>query len=75
MRIHRRGFKKSFDRLQRERKLGEALLDDTIARGVRAKIAYEDPDVVVAIETVDQRAGLALWSREDLARWPLLRPD
>lgn len=74
VRIHRRGFKKDFERLQRERKLGEALLDDTIARNVRSKISYEDPDIVVAIETVDQRAGLTLWTREDLAKYPLVRP-
>lgn len=74
VRIHRRGFKKDFDRMTRERILGEALLDDTIARGPRARIAYEGADVVVAIEMVNGRAGLSLWTREDLARWPLLQP-
>jgi tRNA(Ser,Leu) C12 N-acetylase TAN1 len=74
VRIHRRGFKKDFDRLVRERKLGEALLDDTIARGSRARISYDDPDVVVAIETVDQRAGLSFWTRADLQKYPLVRP-
>jgi tRNA(Ser,Leu) C12 N-acetylase TAN1 len=74
VRIHRRGFKRGFERLVRERHLGEALLRGLADRGAPGRISYEDPDAVVAIETVDTRAGLAVWSREELARWPLLRP-
>lgn len=74
VRIHRRGFKKDFDRLVRERTLGEALLGATAERQGQARISYEDPDAVVAIEMIDGRAGLSVWSREDLQRFPLLRP-
>lgn len=74
VRIHRRGFKKDFDRLARERALGEALLDATAAREPRGRIAYDDPDAVVAIEMIDGRAGLSVWTREDLEKFPLLRP-
>jgi tRNA(Ser,Leu) C12 N-acetylase TAN1 len=74
LRIHRRGFKQGFDRMKRERILGEALLDDTIAHGTPARIAFDDSDIVIAIEMVNGRAGFALWTREELARWPLLQP-
>jgi len=30
---------------------------------------------VIAIDTIDDRAGISLWAREDLARHRLLRPD
>jgi len=30
---------------------------------------------VIAIDTVDDRAGIGLWTREDLTRHHLLRPD
>jgi hypothetical protein len=30
---------------------------------------------VVVIDTIDHRAGLALWTREDLAHHRLLKPD
>lgn len=75
VRVHRRGFKKGFDRLAREKRLGEALLDAATARGTPSKIAYDDAEAVVAIETVDGRAGLSVWTRDDLAKYPLLRPD
>lgn len=74
VRIHRRGFKKDFDRLARERALGEALLDATVERGQGGRISYQDPDAVVAIETIDGRAGLSVWTREDMERFPLLKP-
>lgn len=74
VRIHRRGLKRDFERLVRERLLGEALLAETKARGAVGRIGYDDPDVVVALETIDRRAGLMVWTREDLARFPLLRP-
>ncbi len=40
-----------------------------------SKISFTDPDVVIAIDTVDDRAGIGLWTREELARHRLLRPD
>src|SRR3974377_1924546 len=43
--------------------------------GKPGKISFSDPDAVVAIDTIDGRAGLALWTREDLLRYHLLRPD
>jgi hypothetical protein len=30
---------------------------------------------MIAIDTIDDRAGLALWMRENLARHRLLQPD
>jgi tRNA(Ser,Leu) C12 N-acetylase TAN1 len=38
--------------------------------------ALRSPDVaVIVIDTIDDRAGVSLWTREDLARHRLLRPD
>jgi len=42
--------------------------------GQLGKVSFTDPDAVIAIDTVDDRAGMALWTREDLARHRLLRP-
>jgi hypothetical protein len=38
-------------------------------------VAFEDVDAVVSIETLDHRAGVSLWTREDLQRYPFLRVD
>ncbi len=58
-----------------ERFLDEALLEALRQTGAPGAVSFSDPDAVIAIDTIDDRAGLGLWRREDLARHPLLRPD
>jgi tRNA(Ser,Leu) C12 N-acetylase TAN1 len=58
----------------------ERYLDDSIRERLRelgqpGRLAFEDPDYVIDIETVGERAGMSLWSRDDLKRFPLLRVD
>jgi tRNA(Ser,Leu) C12 N-acetylase TAN1 len=74
VRIHRRGFKGRLSSHAEERGLADALLEAAGASGAPARISFEDPDLVVAIETVGSQAGVALLTRDDLARHPLLRP-
>jgi tRNA(Ser,Leu) C12 N-acetylase TAN1 len=73
VRMHRRGFKGRLAQHVEERRLGEAILAALAADGATAQVAFEDPDAVLVIETVGQRAGLALWTREQLERYPFLR--
>lgn len=73
VRMHRRGFASRLSRTAVERRLSEALLEALERRGRPGRIEYADPDAVIAIETVGPRAGLALYARDDLRRWPLLR--
>ena len=75
VRIHRRGFKGRLSGHAEERALAEALLQAAVSSGAPARISFEDPDFVVAIETIGPQAGVALLSREDLARHPFLSPD
>jgi tRNA(Ser,Leu) C12 N-acetylase TAN1 len=74
VRIHRRGFKGRLSGHAEERALADSLLQAVSASGVAARVSFDDPDLVVAIETVGSQAGVALLSRDDLARHPLLRP-
>ena len=75
VRLRRRGGRHEIHAHDVERYLDEALLEALARAGSSGKIAFDDPDAVIAIDTVDDRAGLALWTREDLARHQLLRPD
>ncbi len=75
VRMHRRGFKGRLSSQDEERFLDRALLDALAAAGSPGAIAFDDPDAVIAIDTVDNRAGLSLWTRADLARYPFLFPD
>lgn len=75
VRMHRRGFKKALPSQQEERLLDEALLAAVKRTGLPGRIDFEDPDVILDVETVGNRAAMSLWTREDLHRYPFLKPD
>jgi tRNA(Ser,Leu) C12 N-acetylase TAN1 len=58
----------------------EVLLDNAILHhlsetGRPGRVKFEDADYVLDIETVGPRAGMSIWSRDDLRRFPFLRVD
>ena len=73
VRMRRRGHKGELHSLEIERRLGGALLDELARRGTPGRFALADPDAVIAIETLRDEAGLALWTRAELERYPFLR--
>jgi tRNA(Ser,Leu) C12 N-acetylase TAN1 len=75
VRAHRRGFKHRISSQEEEQRLDKVILDALVALGSPGSIAFEDPDAIVAIETVGQHAGVSLWTREDLRRYPFLGLD
>ncbi|ADE15003.1 conserved hypothetical protein [Nitrosococcus halophilus Nc 4] len=75
VRMHRRGFRGRLSSHHEERFLDEFLLQQLEEAGTPGQIIFEDPDAIIAVETVAQRAGLSLWTREDLQRYSLLKLD
>jgi tRNA(Ser,Leu) C12 N-acetylase TAN1 len=75
VRLRRRGAGRELHAPDVERDLDEALLDKLEQAGTPGKISFSDADAVIAIDTLDDWAGIALWTREELARHHLLRPD
>jgi tRNA(Ser,Leu) C12 N-acetylase TAN1 len=75
VRMHRRGFKGRLSSQQEERFLDHRLLEALATQGHGGQIDFSNPDWVLALETVGQRAGMSLWSREQRQRYPLLRLD
>lgn len=73
VRMRRRGHKGELHALDLERRLGAALLAELARQGTPGRIALDDPDVVISIELLGTIAGVAVWSRAELARSPLLR--
>lgn len=69
-RMHRRGRRGELHSSDVERAIDEALLARLDPPG---RIEFVDPDAVIDVETLRDEAGMALWTRADLARWPLLR--
>lgn len=75
IRMHRRGFKGRLDSHDEEMALADTLLEALEASGRSGHIAFEDPDAIIAVETVGQRAGMSLWTREDMKHYPFLGLD
>ena len=72
VRLRRRGLKGTISTPDEERFLDEALLGALTAAGNPGRIRFDDTDYVLLIETVAGRAGVALWTEEDLKRYPFL---
>jgi tRNA(Ser,Leu) C12 N-acetylase TAN1 len=75
VRMHRRGFRAQLSSQDEERMLDRFLLDHLQDHGAPGQVAFDDPDAVLDIETVGQWAGLALWRRDELRRYPFIRAD
>lgn len=75
VRLHPRGAGLSGHRHEIEARLAAKLLDAVKAAGGTARIEFDDPDLILAIDAIHGRAGLGLWSREEMRGHPFLRPD
>lgn len=75
VRMHRRGFKGRLSSPEEERFLDRFLLERLESAGQPGTIAFDDPDAILAVETVGQRAGVSVWRREDMQRYPFLQLD
>jgi tRNA(Ser,Leu) C12 N-acetylase TAN1 len=75
VRMHRRGFKGKLSSADEERFLDKFLLLKLEEAGTPARVAFDSPDVIIALETIGPRAGLSLFTRADLERYPLLHLD
>lgn len=75
VRMHRRGFKGKISGMEEEKFLDTFLLEELEKSGNNGRITFEDPDAIVALETLGTRAGLSLWTRDELKRYPLLHLD
>lgn len=72
VRMHRRGFKGRLSSQDEERFLDRFVIDALAQGGAAARVSFDDPDLIIAVETVGQTAGVSLWEREQRRRYPLL---
>lgn len=72
VRVHRRGRKGTLVSPEAERAIADALLAAIQETGNPARVTFDDPDAIVLIETIGDRAGMALLRRDDYRQHPLL---
>lgn len=75
IRMHRRGFKGRLSSMQEEQFLDGYLLQALETYGQPGRITFDAPDAVLVVETIGTQAGLSLWTREELHRYPFLKLD
>lgn len=75
VRMHRRGFKGRLSSQHEEQFLDHFVTEQAKLRGATSTVDFENPDFIIAVETLGQEAGLSLWSRQQLADHELLRLD
>lgn len=75
VRLHRRGSRLDLRTPDAEREFDDFVVEATGRSGVPARIGFTEPDVVIVIDTIDNRAAISTWNRDDLERHRLLRPD
>jgi tRNA(Ser,Leu) C12 N-acetylase TAN1 len=75
VRMHRRGLKKELPSPGVEQFLGDTIPSGTKEGGQPSGIDFAGPDYVIDVETIGNRAGITLWNRGDLHRFPILRVD
>jgi tRNA(Ser,Leu) C12 N-acetylase TAN1 len=75
VRMHRRGFKGRLSSQHEEQFLDHHLLERLTQEAAPGGIDFNDPDVIIAVETLGQTAGLSFWTREQHQSFELLRMD
>lgn len=75
VRMRRRGFKGRLSSMEEEKFLDITLLAVLEEAGCPGSINFDNPDMIVSVETIGQRAGLSLWTRDDLERYLFLQLD
>lgn len=75
VRMHRRGFKGRLSSMQEEKFLDSILLAALNQTESPGSIDFDNPDIIISVETIGQRAGLSLWTSEDIKRYTFLGVD
>lgn len=75
VRMHRRGLKGKMNSREEEELIGKAVTELLQSKDKRCTVDFEDPDLIIDIETLEHRAGISLWTREEMQKYPFLRLD
>ena len=73
VRLERRGHKGQIVSPEAERAIDAFIVQESAKSGTAARVDFEDPDAVIAVETVGDRCGVGLLSRAQLERYDFVR--
>ena len=73
VRAKRRGHKGEMSSLEIEKEISGFIFEKLEKAGKQAQVSSSDPDVVIIVETIANRAGVALITRETREKYPLIK--
>ena len=73
VRVKRRGHKGEMSSLEIERKISSFMFEKLEKAAKQAHVSFSDPDVMIIVETIANRAAVALITREMRKKCPLIR--
>ncbi|MGD8594004.1 MAG: THUMP domain-containing protein [Gammaproteobacteria bacterium] len=73
VRMHRRGFRGRLSSQNEEQLFDHFIKEKLVEHGAVGTIDFDNPDFIIDIETVGQRAGVTLWTREQRLRYSFLK--
>ena len=73
VRLERRGLKGKIISPEAERTVDAFIEEELDRQGKSARIDFDHPDAVLAVETIGDRCGVALLTRELMERYPFVR--
>ena len=73
VRVKRRGHKGEMSSLEIEKEISAFIFEKLEEAGKQAQVSFNDPDLVIIVETIANRAGVALVTREMKEKYPLIR--
>ena len=73
VRVKRRGHKGEMSSLEIEKEISSFIFEKIEKAGKQAQVSFTDPDVVIVVETIANRAGIAFITREMKEKYPLIR--
>jgi tRNA(Ser,Leu) C12 N-acetylase TAN1 len=73
IRVKRRGHKGELSSLEIEKDISAFIIDGMEKTGKQAQVNFEDPDKLIIVETIGDRAGVGLITRTMKEKYPFIR--
>ena len=73
VRVKRRGHKGEMSSLEIEKEISGFIFERLEQAGKHAQVSFSDPDIIIIVETIANRAALALITREMRKKYPLIK--
>jgi tRNA(Ser,Leu) C12 N-acetylase TAN1 len=73
VRVKRRGHRGEMSSLEIEKEISSFIFETLEKAGKQAQVSFSDPDAVIVIETIANRAAVTLITREMREKYPLIK--